>query len=203
MHQIGGKGVVLGENKIWTNSIEIMNRLRDECHQRKWMKDRRITVEEKKFISLVQEGVNAELNNRESLGEVNLIESREAEYQNRGILVIEEDEKFTGVYHVDSFGEFHDEITGKFLPKSAVLEARLEEMRQVQEHKVYEKVPFEEGWNRIGKDPIKTRWLDINKGDEDNPEYRSRLVVKEIKADNRLDLFAATPPLEAKKLILS
>ena len=101
--------------------------------------------------------------------------------------MIEKDKKITGVYYVDSFGDFHDEITGKMLPKSSVIAARLEEMRQVHEHKVYEKVPIEECWSKTGKNPIKTRWLDINKGDEDNPEYRSRLVAKEIKTDNRLD----------------
>ena len=45
--------------------------------------------------------------------------------------------------------------------------------------------------------------MDINKGDEINKEYRSRLVAKEIKMDKREDLFAATPPLEAKKLLFS
>ena len=53
--------------------------------------------------------------------------------------------------------------------------------------------------DKHGKDPIGTRWIDVNKGDDDNPEYRSRLVAQEIKRDNREDLFAATPPLEAKK----
>ena len=42
----------------------------------------------------------------------------------------------------------------------------------------------------------------MNKGDAENPEYRSRLVAKEIKKDNRDDLFAATPPLEALKLLI-
>ena len=36
-----------------------------------------------------------------------------------------------------------------------------------------------------------------------NPDYRSRLVAKEIKKDNRDDLFAATPPLEALKMLMS
>ena len=36
-----------------------------------------------------------------------------------------------------------------------------------------------------------------------NPEYRSRLVVQEVKYDKRDDLFAATPPLEAIKMMLS
>ena len=33
-----------------------------------------------------------------------------------------------------------------------------------------------------------------------HPEYRSRLVAKEIKLNKGLNMFAATPPLEAKKL---
>ena len=45
--------------------------------------------------------------------------------------------------------------------------------------------------------------MDVNKGDDQNLEYRSRLVAKEIKKDKREDLFAATPPLEAKKILLS
>ena len=52
---------------------------------------------------------------------------------------------------------------------------------------------------------ISTRWVDVNKGDDKNPVYRSRLVAKEFK---RLgldddDLFAGTPPLEALKLLVS
>ena len=45
--------------------------------------------------------------------------------------------------------------------------------------------------------------MDINKGDSVTPENRSRLVAKEIKKDKRADLFAATPPLEAKKALFS
>ena len=36
-----------------------------------------------------------------------------------------------------------------------------------------------------------------------HPEYRSRLVAKEIKLDKVKGLFAATPPLEAKKMLIS
>ena len=42
-----------------------------------------------------------------------------------------------------------------------------------------------------------------HKGDEEYEEYRSRLVAKEIKRDRREDLFAATPPLEAKTALSS
>ena len=39
---------------------------------------------------------------------------------------------------------------------------------------------------------ISTRWIDINKGDDKKPNYRKRI-----------DLFAATPLLEALKAVLS
>ena len=54
-----------------------------------------------------------------------------------------------------------------------------------------------------GKRPIRVRWIDCNKGDAVHPNFRSRLVAKEIKKDSRIDLFAATPPLEAKKILFS
>ena len=54
-----------------------------------------------------------------------------------------------------------------------------------------------------GKEPIGCRWLDVNKGDSGEPEYRSRLVAQEIKRDDRDGLFAATPPLEAKKALFN
>ena len=61
-------------------------------------------------------------------------------------------------------------------------------------------VPLEECWSVTGQKPIATKWVDVNKGDKVNPKYRSRLVAK-IKTDKRNYLFAATPPLEGKKLL--
>ena len=49
---------------------------------------------------------------------------------------------------------------------------------------------------------ISTRWIDINKGDDANPVYRSRLVGKGFN-DGLMDgLFAATPPLEALRSLV-
>ena len=64
-------------------------------------------------------------------------------------------------------------------------------------------MPVSECWEKTGKAPIGIKWVDVNKGDEGNPEYRSRLVAKEIKVDRREDLFAATPPLEALTMLRS
>ena len=56
---------------------------------------------------------------------------------------------------------------------------------------------------KAGSKVITTRWVDTNKGDVANPNYRARLVGREMKTDNRLDLFVGTPPLEVLKIILS
>ena len=93
---------------------------------------------------------------------------------------------------------FWDEITGKPLDFEGVIKAREEELEEFRKHNVYTKVPVEECYRVTKKGPIGVRWVDINKGDSANPDYRSRLVAKEIKRDKREDLFAATPPLEAK-----
>ena len=45
--------------------------------------------------------------------------------------------------------------------------------------------------------------MDTNKGDTSRPNYRSRLVGREVKYDKRLDLFSATPPLETLKFLCS
>ena len=87
--------------------------------------------------------------------------------------------------------------------KELVEAARKVEMETFKKHGVYEKVPIEECWKETGKGPVGVKWVDANKGDKEKPEYRCRLVAKEIKKDKREDLFAATPPLEAKKMLFS
>eukprot|EP00974_Lingulodinium_polyedra_P047338 4542340-Lingulodinium_polyedra.AAC.1 len=44
--------------------------------------------------------------------------------------------------------------------------------------------------------------VDAREGDERHFEYRSRFVAKEIKRGKDGDLFAATPSLEAKKVLM-
>ena len=44
---------------------------------------------------------------------------------------------------------------------------------------------------------IGTRWVDVNKGDERQPNYRSRLVAKEIRTGGPQEYFAVMPPLAA------
>ena len=57
---------------------------------------------------------------------------------------------------------------------------------------VYSKVPREEA-RALGAKVISTKWVDTNKGSESEPNYRSRLVGRELNLSDRPDLFAATP----------
>ncbi len=68
--------------------------------------------------------------------------------------------------------------------------------------KVYEYDTIDNALAKTGKKPIGVRWVDINKGDNTHPDYRSRLVAKEINTGANDDLFAATPPIEALKALL-
>ena len=99
--------------------------------------------------------------------------------------------------------QYWDDVTGEELDSKMANKARRDEMDEVRKHRVYVKVPIKQCWDSTGKAPIKTKWIDLNKGDQTNPEYRSRLVAKEIAYHKRDDLFAATPPLEALKIVLS
>ena len=79
----------------------------------------------------------------------------------------------------------------------------MEEVKFIRDMKLYDKVPVSECWEKTGKGPITTKWIDINKGDEARPKYISRNVAREIARSKKDGLFAATPPLEVLKLILS
>ena len=98
---------------------------------------------------------------------------------------------------------YYDDISGALLKTDLQEEAIQEEMDQYRSHEVYTKVPVVQCYERTGKKPMGVRWVIVNKGGDDNPNVCARLVAKEIKSDSRLDMFAATPPLEAKKFLLS
>ena len=83
------------------------------------------------------------------------------------------------------------------------VKASQEEMDQFKQRKVYEKVREDVCWAVTGMAPIGSRRIDIDKGGEYNPDYRSRRVAQQIKYNsNQKNIFAATPPLEAQKLFI-
>ena len=120
---------------------------------------------------------------------------------------------FLGALHTDmttvrpvceeSFGidaeapQYWDNISGKPLSTEKVEEARSEEISVINQMQVWEIID-----RPTNEKIIPTRWVDVNKGDEKNVKYRSRLVAKEIKRSNGTpgswtDFFASMPPITA------
>ena len=127
---------------------------------------------------------------------------------------------FLGALHTDSnssrkpvceddFGidpeapQYWDNISGKPLSTEKVEEARSEEISAINQMQVWEVI------NRPSNEKvIPTRWVDVNKVDEKNVKYRSRLVAKEIKRSNGTpgswtDFFASMPPTTALRILFA
>ena len=108
-----------------------------------------------------------------------------------------------GGYTLEDGTVAFDDQSGAPLKPELMRQARRDEIDYFKKMNVYQKVPVHEAWQETGKGPIGVRWVDINKGDEDRPNYRSRLVAKEFKDDVRPELYAATPPSECLRLMIS
>ena len=101
-------------------------------------------------------------------------------------------------------------MNGGWLDPEKVKEARKLEMEYLKKQAVYEKRPTSEALKVTGRRPIPVRWLDTDKGDPTKPNFRSRLVVKGIKAAKSESeqlpqnlLLSSTPPLESMRLLCS
>ena len=95
-----------------------------------------------------------------------------------------------------------DGVSGAALDPKLVVKARQLEMDYFGKMGVYHKVPRKTMQQHGGR-TIGTRWIDINNGDEESPDYRSRSVGKEFNVGSDPALYAATPPLEALRIIVS
>ena len=100
-------------------------------------------------------------------------------------------------------GKILDSLTGQPLDPELVRKARQEELKYFKEKNVWNKRPRQEAYQRMGKPPISVKWIDVNKGDDINPKYRSRLVAREIRRAGEDPIFAPTPPLESLRTVLS
>ena len=95
----------------------------------------------------------------------------------------------------------YDATSRNELDAQRALAARFEELEEFKRRDVYAKVTVAEEFENTGKQAIPARWVDVNKGDDRNPEKRSRLVVRENERSKADDACAAIPPLEAKKVL--
>jgi hypothetical protein len=102
-------------------------------------------------------------------------------------------------------GRYKDDLTGQVLNDSLVHEARMKELEYFYSKNVWVKVPRRKARAVTGHPPITVRWVDVNKGDELHPKYRSRLVARQLKALDKSgqSYFAPAPPLEALRTVLS
>ncbi len=102
-------------------------------------------------------------------------------------------------------GRYKDDLTGQVLKDDLVKQARAKELAYFNQKGVWRKVQRATARSRTGRPPISVRWVDVNKGDEINPNYRSRLVARQMKALDRSGqtYFAPAPPLEALRTVVS
>ena len=99
---------------------------------------------------------------------------------------------------------YYDDVSGKPLDTQMVQAARREECQVIQTMGVWEPIPRPKN-----EKVISTRWVDVNKGDEQRPKYRSRLVARELKVKSGQsethwsDFFASMPPITALRILLT
>ena len=99
--------------------------------------------------------------------------------------------------------EAWDDTNDQELETEIVRKARALEMEWYRKMNVYEKGPIEECFERTKKQPINVKLVDRTKGDRQHMNVRSRLVAKQINTGEEHGLFAATPPFEALRMLLS
>ena len=111
--------------------------------------------------------------------------------------------------HKEYYNHIYDGITGTKLPPDLVASTTADEMDFMKRLTVYEYDLVDNCLACTGKPPISVGWVRINKGDDDNPSIRCRLVVQETARQTSLDLsdpaqtFSATPPYEALRFLCS
>ena len=100
-------------------------------------------------------------------------------------------------------GPFFDDLTKQELSAPLVKAARKKELEYFEPKGVWKKVSIQEAWKVSGRPPMTVRWVDVNKGDDQHPDMRSRLVARQIRGAHGDPMFAPTPPLEALRTVVS
>ena len=82
-------------------------------------------------------------------------------------------------FKVADNGSFVDDITGQPLDPILCRAARKKEMDYVKSKGLWAKRAVKECWERTRGPPVTVRWVEVNKGDDQNPNIRSRLVARQ------------------------
>jgi hypothetical protein len=204
-----GVGHIRKNTGWWTNSPVLAELLQGVCSnetgERPW--HRHVALEPgtgrahlarihpAKLVSAVLKGIKMQMH---ADGELSAVEAQQSGP------VPEDARHLEGVQFPEEM--YWDTVNGGWLRSSAVLGARKLELDYVRRHNIYSKVPLQQSQERQGK-PIPLGWVDTNKGDDEHPNYRSRLVVREFKGKYKglsaAELFSSMPPLEALKALVS
>ena len=107
------------------------------------------------------------------------------------------------------WSQYWDDVNGGYLDPDLVKEARAKEREWVKKQQIWRIVPRAQCLERTGRPPIPLRWVDTNKGDRVKPNYRSRIVAKDIKAKKKgtgqeldaSEVFSSMPPLEGLMIL--
>ena len=86
------------------------------------------------------------------------------------------EEEINAVYPGEE--QFKDAITGQPLIPELVKAARAKELEYFASKGVWYYRPRSEAMKKMGKPPITVKWVDVNKGDDIEPNYQSRLVAR-------------------------
>ena len=209
----GQVGLVRKPTTFLTNSPEVAKRLDQRCSMSCRGRTQHIAIQGSRarlaqqypvgLCRAVAEGVKAEkMIQTSNLSEINAIEVMSLPES----IELLNSQAWKDTVHDDNDTEWlraWDDQTGCELNPQEVMKARRLEMKYVKQMGVYAPAPVSEAWDVTGKAPIKSRWLDINKGDDENINYRSRWVAKQFKTHEEFELFAATPPLDAVRFVIS
>lgn len=99
-----------------------------------------------------------------------------------------------------------DDVKNKQLRLEDVRAARKEEVEYMQRRGIWKIVDEKECWGKQGKGPGSVKWVDTDKGIDGKVNVQSRLVATDFKVKgegDRQDLFAATPPVEGLRVLIS
>ena len=106
--------------------------------------------------------------------------------------------------HPDWIEELQAERCRQQWKPQEVQKAQMEEMQRFDQMGVYRPVTEEEARADPEGVVLGTRWVTTNKGTEEAPRLKSRLVCQEFRTnDKQGELFAGTPGLKVIKLLLS
>ena len=94
-----------------------------------------------------------------------------------------------------------DDVTGKELPWHEVRKARGQELKYLCDFGAYEKVDEREAIAQCHFTPVDTKWVDTDESFEGESCKSDHELLQGFKSDDRPDLCAGTPPLEALRAI--